>query len=749
MDAPTEVHGEAALVRGVHIDSLVGPFLWVKWANAALLTVALYIPLGITSAALHGQFDSIVIGLALILIFPCWIAWKNINVIDSLTQRYTITSLLVAGGPVVALSLLSLPLLWGFEVSGSRLGSLTIWGLVGGSLTCLGALAVWRLRHCRIDSLGVKLLDILNMLSPQPARAGLRNIRPQRPLLGLALIATAAIMMVGNDFIPAWPVHLLKQYGISQIVFGCLIILAQSAFQPNAAAVIKADSRKPVLLLRSFIDDERLKLRLSTDTLFDTSLESRLISHFTRYGPFIAVGAPYERIPIIGAARIKLTDAQWQDQVIRWIDDSIVILLMAGTTDWLEWELNQVIAHDAMDRLIICFPQIRSRKWKDRSLRNFSVNMNARLNRLQQVFAKTRWSSALRQLDDAQSLRSLVFGRDGRLTVIRARSRNRNAYHLATLVAHWIGKAGIPDTPIGSVRPASKRRLFWDGCRFAPAFAAYSCGALMLCPTVMYEVGLIYENGLGVAHNYGKARRWLQRAADAGNADAANELGILYTNGQGVSQDHSKSRQLYEKAAKSGNVLAMSNLGLLYERGWGGTRDYAKARDWFQKAADAGNVIAMSELGFLYANGFGVAQDYAKARDWFQKAADAGNVMAMNELGLLYANGFGVAQDYAKARDWFQKAADAGNALAMFNLGLLYANGFGVAQDYAKARECFQKAADAGNAFAMNNLGLLYANGFGVAQDYAKARDWFQKAADAGNMDAKEALTRLPQPSDP
>ena len=50
----------------------------------------------------------------------------------------------------------------------------------------------------------------------------------------------------------------------------------------------------------------------------------------------------------------------------------------------------------------------------------------------------------------------------------------------------------------------------------------------------MYNLGVLYMNGLGVAQNYDKAREWYQKAADASFAAAMNNLGVLYMNGLGV-----------------------------------------------------------------------------------------------------------------------------------------------------------------------------------------------------------------------
>jgi TPR repeat protein len=260
----------------------------------------------------------------------------------------------------------------------------------------------------------------------------------------------------------------------------------------------------------------------------------------------------------------------------------------------------------------------------------------------------------------------------------------------------------------------------------------------------MWSLGSLYRDGQGVAQDYGKAREWYEKAAAKGKASAMTRLGNLYADGLGVAQDYGKAREWCEKAAAKGNASAMIRLGELYADGQGVAQDYGKARGWYEKAAAKDNSYAMNNLGWLYEHGQGVAQDYAKAREWYEKAAAKDNADAMNNLGELYRNGQGVAQDYGKAREWLEKAAAKENAGAMFNLGVLYYNGQGVARDYGKAREWYEKGAAKGDAGAMVNLGSLYADGQGVAQDYAKAREWFEKAADKGGASAKAQLQRMP-----
>ena len=92
--------------------------------------------------------------------------------------------------------------------------------------------------------------------------------------------------------------------------------------------------------------------------------------------------------------------------------------------------------------------------------------------------------------------------------------------------------------------------------------------------------GLSGEEGLTEAKryldlgDYAKALPPLQKAAEAGNAEAMNQLGRLYQTGRGVAQpDYAQAREWYQKAAEAGNVRAMYNLGVLYEKGLGVAQD--------------------------------------------------------------------------------------------------------------------------------------------------------------------------------
>lgn len=76
----------------------------------------------------------------------------------------------------------------------------------------------------------------------------------------------------------------------------------------------------------------------------------------------------------------------------------------------------------------------------------------------------------------------------------------------------------------------------------------------------MYNLGIMYYDGKGVAEDYSKAKTWFEKAADKGKAEAMRELGDMYYFGDGVAEDNSKAKYWYEKACNAGNKDACEDL---------------------------------------------------------------------------------------------------------------------------------------------------------------------------------------------
>ncbi|KAH3760948.1 calmodulin-dependent protein kinase [Pelomyxa schiedti] len=255
-------------------------------------------------------------------------------------------------------------------------------------------------------------------------------------------------------------------------------------------------------------------------------------------------------------------------------------------------------------------------------------------------------------------------------------------------------------------------------------------------------LGVCYEFGVGgVDKDIHKAVTLYQTAVDASHAQAMFNLGVCYENGIGVDKNIHKAVTLYQRAADSGLAIAMCNLGVCYKKGVGVDRDVHKAVLLYQVASDAGDAQAMCNLAVCYKNGSdGIDKDIHKAVTLWQRAADAGHVMAIYNLGVSYYNGDGVDTDLCKAVTLYQRAADYGNTWAMFNLGVCYFNGSGVFKDINKAVKLYQRAADVGQSTAMFHLGVCYYNGGGVEKDIHKALRLWQRAADSGSSQAMYML---------
>jgi TPR repeat protein len=113
------------------------------------------------------------------------------------------------------------------------------------------------------------------------------------------------------------------------------------------------------------------------------------------------------------------------------------------------------------------------------------------------------------------------------------------------------------------------------------------------------------------------------------HAGAQNNIGVMYDNGRGVAKDEAQAVAWYHKAADQGDASAQYHLGLRYADGLGGVpKDEAQAAVWYRKAADQGHAGAQNNLGALYANGQGVQQSYTQAVRWYARAAQRGEEIA-------------------------------------------------------------------------------------------------------------------------
>ena len=127
---------------------------------------------------------------------------------------------------------------------------------------------------------------------------------------------------------------------------------------------------------------------------------------------------------------------------------------------------------------------------------------------------------------------------------------------------------------------------------------------------------------------------WLP-LAEQGNASVQFNLGVMYEDGLGVKQDDFEAMNWFRKAAEQGHANAQANLGSAYGAGRGVRQDDIEAVKWVKKAAENGSADGQFKLGLAYLIGLGIQKDRTFAKEWFGKACDNGNQQGCEYYGKL------------------------------------------------------------------------------------------------------------------
>ena len=196
-------------------------------------------------------------------------------------------------------------------------------------------------------------------------------------------------------------------------------------------------------------------------------------------------------------------------------------------------------------------------------------------------------------------------------------------------------------------------------------FTSITALALLTLPTLGHTLSAQASAetcaDLFVAREYERASIKCQIEADVGTTQSELFLGMLYQMGEGVPASAFDAIKYLERAAEKGNAYAAYRLALVYYDGTLMSPDYPRSREWLEKAIEGENPLAMDLLGIMHWVGLGdLPKNPTAAVALFERAANADLAMAMHHLGMMYFTGQGVAQDLPAARNWIQKAADKG-----------------------------------------------------------------------------------------
>jgi hypothetical protein len=126
------------------------------------------------------------------------------------------------------------------------------------------------------------------------------------------------------------------------------------------------------------------------------------------------------------------------------------------------------------------------------------------------------------------------------------------------------------------------------------------------------------------AGDYVTALREWRPLAEQGHRDAQFNVGLLYENGLGVPADGAEAARWYRRAAEQDDPQAQAYLGEMYAQGLGVARDDREALHWYRSAAERGHAAAQYNVGLFYATGRGVAPSDVQAVAWITVAEENG-----------------------------------------------------------------------------------------------------------------------------
>jgi len=148
---------------------------------------------------------------------------------------------------------------------------------------------------------------------------------------------------------------------------GLLLRRGMKHSAPSGADSLARDDRPPIVYLRSFADesdDSRLTSllhgaftrRISEDVPAWASQEQLLLGKYlSMIGPYVAIGRPGEPLPELGAHRLYV-GGKWEEQVVALLRRARFVVIRAGTTRGLQWELEQVMAAVEPSRVLVILP---------------------------------------------------------------------------------------------------------------------------------------------------------------------------------------------------------------------------------------------------------------------------------------------------------------------------------------------------------------------------------------------------------
>jgi len=213
-----------------------------------------------------------------------------------------------------------------------------------------------------------------------------------------------------------------------------------------------------------------------------------------------------------------------------------------------------------------------------------------------------------------------------------------------------------------------------------------------------YNLAVIYLSGQTVETNVPKGLEYLRIAERQGDPDATANLADIFVRGRyGQPRDPAQGARYLQEAAERGNAWAMWRLGDEYILGTLVEKNLAAAGEWLRKASDQGNLLGETDYGlWLLQYAPPKARNIPQGLATLQDAADNKHfVKAARILGEFSRDGNFMPRDPVQAFRYFQAASGfGGGPVTYFDLARSYELGQGTAADPIQAKYWYSRSAN-------------------------------------------------------
>jgi len=138
---------------------------------------------------------------------------------------------------------------------------------------------------------------------------------------------------------------------VHYLVIKSMIGWRQRSVVKGLKLISERPTERPILYLRSFIDDRR-----GAQVVGRSTEEEQLAFALNDIGPFITIGRPGEDVPQVGAGRIYVKPDRWMEVVEDFMSEAQLVIMRIGRSEGFWWEFRKAVEKVSPERLVILVP---------------------------------------------------------------------------------------------------------------------------------------------------------------------------------------------------------------------------------------------------------------------------------------------------------------------------------------------------------------------------------------------------------